>query len=307
MNARPILIASILTLLTASLHAADTSDPEEASRAQIEHKMEQAEKRLEQATREISELSMQLNRQPWMGFGASRALLGINVGVPMPGTTDRTSGVRILSVSPGGPADVAGLKANDVIVSFQGKELRGDQTHTPRQQLLALMRDVGPDSPVAVEFQREGKLQRTQIVPKSLTGFVDQSVTRGLQGLGESMKGLDSLKDLESLKDLGSIMGMRDSSGFGSAEFLDLSPDLGRYFGTSKGLLVVRAPKDQRLELQDGDVILDIDGRIPTSGSHALQILNSYRAGETLKLHIMRQQKRVELPVEIPADHDHGD
>jgi S1-C subfamily serine protease len=298
MNARPILIVSILTLLTASLHAADTSDPEEASREQIEHKMEQAEKRLEQATREISELSMQLNGQPWMGFGASRALLGINVGAPMPGTTDRTGGVRVLSVSPGGPADVAGLKANDVIVSFQGKELRGDPTHTPRQQLLALMRDVGPDAPVAVEFQREGKLQKAQIVPKSLTGFVDESVTRGLQGLGESLKGLDSL---------GSMMGMHDSSGFGSAEFLDLSPDLGRYFGTSKGLLVVRAPKDQRLELQDGDVILDIDGRIPTSGSHALQILNSYRAGETLKLHIMRQQKRVELPVEVPAEPDRGD
>jgi S1-C subfamily serine protease len=298
MNVRPILIASILTLLTASLHAADTSEPEEASREQIEHKMEQAEKRLEQATREISELSMQLNGQPWMGFGASRALLGINVGAPMPGTTDRTGGVRVLSVSPGGPADVAGLKANDVIVSFQGKELRGDPTHTPRQQLLALMRDVGPDAPVAVEFQREGKLQKAQIVPKSLTGFVDESVTRGLQGLGESLKGLDSL---------GSMMGMHDSSGFGSAEFLDLSPDLGRYFGTSKGLLVVRAPKDQRLELQDGDVILDIDGRIPTSGSHALQILNSYRAGETLKLHIMRQQKRVELPVEVPAEPDRGD
>ena len=297
MNARPLLIASILTLLTASLHAADTSDPEEASREQIEHKMEQAEKRLEQATREISELSMQLNGQPWMGFGASRALLGINVGAPMPGTADRTGGVRVLSVSPGGPADVAGLKANDVIVSFQGKELRGDPTHTPRQQLLALMRDVGPDAPVAVEFQREGKLQKAQIVPKSLTGFVDESVTRGLQGLGESLKGLDSL---------GSMMGMHDSSGFGSAEFLDLSPDLGRYFGTSKGLLVVRAPKDQRLELQDGDVILDIDGRIPTSGSHALQILNSYRAGETLKLHIMRQQKRIELPVEIPAEPDRG-
>src|ERR1700679_4102884 len=290
MNARPILIASILTLLAAPLHAADTSDPEEASREQIEHKMEQAQERLEQASREISKLSMQLNDQPWMGFGASRALLGINVGAPMSGTADRTGGVRILSVSHGGPADVAGLKANDVIVSFQGKELRGDQTHTPRQQLLALMRDVGPDAPVAVEFQREGKRQTTQIVPKSLTGFVDESLTRGL----------------DSLKNLGSMMGMHDSSGFGSAEFLDLSPELGGYFGRSKGLLGVGARKDQRLGLQDGDVILDIDGRIPTSGSHALQILNSYRAGETLKLHIMRQQKRVELPVEIPADPDHG-
>ena len=33
----------------------------------------------------------------------------------------------------------------------------------------------------------------------------------------------------------------------------------------------------------------------------ATQILGSYHPGETLKLHIMRQQKRLELPVEIPA------
>jgi S1-C subfamily serine protease len=77
---------------------------------------------------------------------------------------------------------------------------------------------------------------------------------------------------------------------------------LGRYFGTDKGLLVVRAPQDARLNLQDGDVILDVDGRVPTGASHALQILNSYRVGEKLKLHIMRQQKHVELSVEIPPD-----
>lgn len=65
---------------------------------------------------------------------------------------------------------------------------------------------------------------------------------------------------------------------------------------------MLRAPEDARLNLQDGDVILDIDGRVPTGASHALQILNSYRTGEKLKLHIMRQQKHAELLVEIPPD-----
>jgi predicted metalloprotease with PDZ domain len=41
---------------------------------------------------------------------------------------------------------------------------------------------------------------------------------------------------------------------------------------------------------------------VPSGVAHASQILGSYHAGETLKLHILRQQKRVELPVEIPAD-----
>jgi S1-C subfamily serine protease len=97
-----------------------------------------------------------------------------------------------------------------------------------------------------------------------------------------------------------------DSSGFGSAEFLELTPGLGRYFGTDKGLLVVHPPKDANLKLEEGDVILDIDGRVPSNGSHALRILNSYRAGESLKLHIMRQQKRIELPVEMRADKLHA-
>jgi C-terminal processing protease CtpA/Prc len=65
-------------------------------------------------------------------------------------------------------------------------------------------------------------------------------------------------------------------------------------------VLVVRAPQDERLKLQDGDVILDIDGRLPTSVPHAVQILSSYPSGEKLKLHILRQQKRIELAVDVP-------
>jgi S1-C subfamily serine protease len=94
--------------------------------------------------------------------------------------------------------------------------------------------------------------------------------------------------------------GMRDPAGFGTAELVELSPHLGQYFGVEKGLLVVRAPHDERLKLQDGDVIIDIDGRVPGGVTHAFQILRSYRVGEMLKLHIMRQQKKIELPIEVP-------
>ena len=94
--------------------------------------------------------------------------------------------------------------------------------------------------------------------------------------------------------------GSHDEDGFGSAELVELSPQLGKYFGVDKGLLVVRAPHDERFKLQDGDVILDIDGRTPSGVSHAFQILSSYRSGETVKLHVMRQQKHIELPVQVP-------
>jgi len=58
--------------------------------------------------------------------------------------------------------------------------------------------------------------------------------------------------------------------GWGDMELVPLTEELGRYFGTDKGLLVVRAPEDDDLKLKDGDVIQRIDGREPQSVAHAM-------------------------------------
>jgi hypothetical protein len=84
-------------------------------------------------------------------------------------------------------------------------------------------------------------------------------------------------------------------------ELVTLTPQLGKYFGTEKGVLVVRAPPDRTLKLEDGDVILAIDGREPTSGSHATRILGSYQPGEKVSLKIVRQRKTMELETTVPG------
>jgi S1-C subfamily serine protease len=83
-------------------------------------------------------------------------------------------------------------------------------------------------------------------------------------------------------------------------EMVSLTEDLGRYFGTDKGLLIVRAPEDESLKLRDGDVIRTIDGREPASVTHAMRILGSYQSGETLEIEIMRDKKRLTVSVEMP-------
>ena len=47
---------------------------------------------------------------------------------------------------------------------------------------------------------------------------------------------------------------------------------------------------------------MDIDGRTPSSASHALRILSSYQAGEKLKLNILRAKKRMSFEVTVPDD-----
>ena len=83
-------------------------------------------------------------------------------------------------------------------------------------------------------------------------------------------------------------------------EVAPLTPSLAKYFGTDKGLLVVRSPSGGRSGLEDGDVILSIGGREPTGSSHALRILGSYEPGEQVAVAIMRQRKRQTLNVTIP-------
>ena len=55
-------------------------------------------------------------------------------------------------------------------------------------------------------------------------------------------------------------------------ELVTLTPKLGRYFGTDKGVLVVRAPSSAEFKLEEGDVIVDIDGRAPQNGAHAMRL-----------------------------------
>jgi hypothetical protein len=91
-------------------------------------------------------------------------------------------------------------------------------------------------------------------------------------------------------------------------ELATLTPQLGRYFGSDKGVLVVRAPADGALKLEDGDVILAIDGRAPESGSHATRILASYQPGEKVTLRVVRMHKTLDVDTKLPerAEHRHA-
>jgi hypothetical protein len=87
---------------------------------------------------------------------------------------------------------------------------------------------------------------------------------------------------------------------FGGLELASITPKLGAYFGATDGVLVVQAPENDALKLEDGDVIQTIDGRKPDDGAHALRILRSYSSGEKLNLKVLRQRKPLSLVVTMP-------
>lgn len=290
---RDLMCVAMLGSLSTGPALAQTAAPEK-NPAEVEAKLDAARARLEAAAREVAELSGELTGPVMQDFmimrpGANRAQLGINIGDGAEATQD---GVHVQSVTPGGPASDAGIKAGDVIVSVDGKNLlRSDQR--PSAALVEHMRTRKPGDKVKVEYLRDGKKQSAEITTESFNG-VHYAGTPGRPLMGMHPMPLHEGGPF--------TMAFR---GFGGAEFLDmelvtLTPKLGRYFGTDKGVLVVRAPASGDLKLEEGDVIVDIDGRKPQNGGHALRILRSYQPGEKVNLNVLRDRKSVKLAVTVP-------
>lgn len=290
------MIAGALTAqswaATQSTEPAKESTAKEASRVETQQKLEAAQNRLEAAAREVADLSMSLSdRIMPIGMG-TRAVLGINISSGIVGE-DRANGVEILGVSPRGAAAEAGLKPGDVVVELNGKSLAGVDGGGPRDRFLQILGEVDPGEKVAIKYLRDGKSASTVVTARAAENrMFTMAVPPGPAGVaGRWTAG-------------GPRFAFRQAMGvFGNAEFAPMTPKLGQYFGVDKGLLVVRAPRDTRLKLEEGDVVLDIDGRVPASPSHALRILGSYQPGEKVKINAMRMKKRVSFDITL-QEHD---
>ncbi len=293
------LLAAVMigTLMSAQSLAADDrkSSGDEASRAEMEQKLQDAQKRLNDAAREVAELSMSLSGDVMphitrlQTLRAPRAVLGMVIGSAA--SSRRDDGVEVLSVSPGGGAAEAGLKAGDVLTEFNGKPLKASKDESPEKLFLEAMRTLNPGDKVTLKYLRDGK-------SANATVEAQPAPVRGFSGFSMSTPPRPPVPPMG----FPSFAFSRAEGVFGSAQLVSLTPKLGQYFGSDKGLLVVRAPSDARLKLEEGDVIVDIDGRVPSSPSHALQILGSYQGGEKLKLNVLRMKKRITFDVTIPKD-----
>jgi S1-C subfamily serine protease len=210
-------------------------------------------------------------------------MLGVNLG----GAEPSGGGVRVEGVSPGGPAAEAGVKGGDVIVAVNARPV------ATGRELVRVMEAVEPGEKVELGLKRDGKPLTLSVEARPL----DRALFLEVPAVA-AVRALPAIPALAAAHG-GDLHWLLD--GWGDAEFVTLTPGLGRYFGAEKGVLVARAPEDASLGLKDGDVILAIGGREPQSGSHAMRILRSYQPGEAVDLKILRDRRAQTLSAKIPA------
>ena len=197
----------------------------------------------------------------------------------------------------------------------------------PTQRLLALARDLEPGQTVEIRYLRDGANNSVSMeaeefeFPEVRTfgqasapfwgGGRDGNVEffrSNLRGLNDRLRILGGrLGDLQDndLADRLMVLGDRladvqimapgafnFSYGITSSEgvqFIELNPELGEYFGTDTGVLVVEVDEESTLGLMAGDVVLAVGARDAETVRRVLRLIRSYEEDEPIRFRIIRR------------------
>ncbi|MGE5230577.1 MAG: PDZ domain-containing protein [Deltaproteobacteria bacterium] len=231
--------------------------------------------------------------------------LGLMLGSPEHGAD--SAGALVRGVMPDSPADAAGLRRGDVITRYNGTALDG------AGKLVELARGLQPGDTVRLEYRRDGATKAATLVADRMERRIEMAFRRMPEGprgdgMGPGMEmgpgmGMGRGMDMHMPgMNMHMMMFRHHAAGL---QLVEVGKDLGEYFGTSEGFLVVKPPADSASPLKAGDVILAIDGRKPRSVEHAFAILHSYAPGEKAKIEVMRKKQRTTLTWAASARH-HG-
>ena len=244
-------------------------------------------------------------------IGGSGAKMGVYLSTARNSETD-SIGAVLDRVVEDGPAAQAGLEDGDIITMANGSPLaRTSRRDTsPSNKLTGIKDEMEIGDTLHVEYRRGSETRTADIVLDELESNLDWAYSYSSPGVLVSPPEISvSPRELmvaprisvRTPRGLSTVFsGSFWPMGWFEMELVELDEDLGAYFGTSEGLLVVRAPEDDDLDFRSGDVILDVDGRRPADQSHLVRIMRSYEAGETMNIGIMRNRTRETVSVQVP-------
>ena len=305
-----------LLLLATPVAAQETSKDTEKARRDAEAQMKKAEQQMRQAEQEMREaeramqdaarklgdrhMERDLRRveRKVVIFG-DRARLGLVLQSEKNPKTDAI-GAYVEGLTPGSPAEEAGLQPGDIIVKFNGEVLASakveadEDESAPTAKLMELAQDLKDGDKVTLEYRRGAETKTVTVTATRAMGPRIRMVTVPEHPLIE-------IPDIE-LQDVPDfdVDVHTTARPWRDMELVALNPELGEYFATAQGLLVVSASKEGLLKLKGGDVILKIGDRTPATPSQAMRILRSYEPGENIALQVMRKREKLTITVQAP-------
>jgi type II secretory pathway component PulC len=303
MNYRHIGAALLAALaLAAAVPAGADPSGDEQARKDLERARQEVEKarvELQKATRELARSMARVEQDnPKVQYfeymtDPQRAMLGVLI--PDDFEDGETRGVRLQAVTPGSGAEKAGLKAGDLLTSLNGSSLAAEgKKVSPQKRMKDVMRKLRAGDEVKVEYERDGRNRSTTVVTQAPEPLV---MVPPLPQLNEWLHGDEHAKGPMEAMPWFSFRG----PAIRGLELAKLDQDLGAYFKTTDGVLVVKAPKGAALGLKSGDVIQKIDGVSVSEPVTVLDKLRSRGEEQSVSLEVLRQGRKLQLQGQIPV------
>jgi len=277
----------------------------EAARVEVE----KARVELQKATRGLARSMARVQRDnPKAQYfeymtNPDRAVLGVLI--PDDHENGELHGVRLLAVTPGSAAEKAGLKAGDIITELNGTSLAGEgKKQTPQKKMREQMKKLKAGDEVTVEYERDGRRHTARFKTQPPEADLALASLPMLQEWMEDMP-RTALSPVAPIPPIPPMAGMPMYQFRGAAirgmELAKIDEDLGQYFKTRDGVLVVKAPKSSALGLKSGDVILKIDGDPVFEPVTVMDKLRSRAAEQDVRIDVVRLGKKQELAGKIPV------
>lgn len=207
-------------------------------------------------------------------MGAPRIGLGIVMSPNAGG-----NGVKLAAVSPNSPAKTSGLQSGDIITAIDGKTIVAKDM-AGVEQARKLLGDLKEGQSVKLNYSRNGKLANTTL--KAAKIEQQMVMTHDIRGMQPSHMPM-----------------MMNATRWHGLNITELNPQLGRYFGTSSGVLVLN-PHQGFAQLQPGDVITKIEGKAVSNSRDVMINIRGKKEGEKINLEILRDRKTQSLTVIAP-------
>lgn len=340
---------------------------QEAELAKMNEELNNARRQLQETSREIARVNREIARaRSHADRNSTRVVYRASekpvIGVILGDVDD--GGVKILGVSPDGPAERGGVKQGDVIIAVNGRKLTAvEQSGDARKGLRIALKVMKADEPLTISVLRDKRTLDLTVVPEVREPLPWQSITRfpsaplvpavppvppvpGLpadpekvitiehivvpeidteamsaqigemraeiekrvamrEALGEAPAESTWQIEIDELSELGNLALQDADIWFGlplaqGLQLAEIDPGLGEYFKTDRGVLVLKAKTDNDLQLQSGDVILQVGDTEVNTPAEFMRALRGLDSGDELVMGIKRDRKARTLKTVMP-------
>ncbi|MDI9237360.1 PDZ domain-containing protein [Lysobacter sp. LF1] len=303
LRSKPTLLAASLGLLLACAASAQTgkdaaqSRELEAARADLNR----AAKRYAELSRENAPFDRAVFEREFERRFIQRPVLGV-VLAPEPKV-----GVRIAAVTPDSAAAKAGLRTGDVLTSINDTKLDAASSEQRLAQAREQLRSLDTKAQVALAYQRDGRAATVRATPQLGERVVmmrdadGNPIERSLPLISPQVR-----SELIRLGPMGDCDGedchlpmLSEAFRWSGINLATVDPQLGRYFGTDRGVLVL-STGPELTGLQAGDVIQRIDGKPVGSPREAMAALRGKPEESRVDVTYLRDRKSATTKVTVP-------